>query len=339
MSWEANLLDTLLEGNNLSLTEARAAMQDIMGGLWNPEQIAAFLVALRAKGETIEEIVGAAKVMREVAEKVEDASASLDIVGTGGDGAGTLNLSTAAAFVAHGAGVRIAKHGKRSVSSKCGSADVLEALGARIDLTAAQTGQVFARTGFCFMFAQVHHPSMRHVAPIRRSLGVRTIFNLLGPLTNPAGARHMVVGIYDQTLVEPIAYVLKFLGVERALVVHGEPGIDEISASGRTWAALLDHGEVEMLTLIPENFGAIAGQVEDIAGGDATANAASIRALLSGGDHPAMTAVCLNAAAGIRIAGFEDNWLSAMGAARAAITNGSALRELDAWVAATQAVE
>lgn len=336
MAWNSTLLNQLLEGDNLALKQVEDALDDIMGGHWTAAQISAFLVALRAKGETIEEIAGAARSMRRFSERVEGAEDALDIVGTGGDGAGSLNISTAASFVACGAGAKIAKHGNRSVSSKCGSADVLEALGAVIDLSAEATTKVLNQCGYCFMFAPVHHPSMRHVAPVRRELGVRTVFNLLGPLTSPASVEQLVVGVYHRDLVEPMAFVLKFLGAKNALVVHGQPGIDEISISGQTWAALVKNGDVETLSLLPSDFGLDSEDTNSIVGGDAAANAQSIRAILAGENHPARSVVLINAAAGIRIAGLAEDWSSACSLAQSSIAEGNATAALDKWVEATR---
>src|SRR6476620_548459 len=242
-------IDKLVRGESLVDVEASGAMEEIMDGVATPVQIGALLIALRMKGETVDEITGLARVMRAHAIPVDPGSSRVvDTCGTGGDRSGTFNISTAAAIVASAAGVPIAKHGNRAMSSRCGSADVLEALGVRIDLPPADIADCIDEVGFGFMFAQAHHPAMRYVAPVRRELGIRTVFNLLGPLTNPAGARRQVLGVYAPDLVEPIAQVLVRLGAEHALVVHGAGGLDELTPVGDNLVAEVRDGEVREYT-------------------------------------------------------------------------------------------
>lgn len=337
MSWDPALLERLMAGTHMSLAESSDAVRALMQGHWSEPQIAAFLVALRIKGETIEEIAGAARTMRELAGTIEGAQDAVDIVGTGGDGAHSLNISTAAAFVARGAGARVAKHGNRSVSSRSGSADVLEALGARVELTPAQSQAIFEKTGFCFMYAPQHHPSMRNVAPVRKALGIRTIFNLLGPLTNPAHVRYALVGIYDRALVEPYASVLRFLGYKRAIVVHGDPNLDEFSTSGSSFMALLEDNTITTRLVTAAELGCPIGHPEDIAGADAEANARAIRQILSGARHPGRDAVALNAGMALYAAGVSTDITDGYSLAIAAITEGAALQALDSYVAASLA--
>ncbi len=335
-AWQPGILERLLDDQSLKLGEVQQAIHAIMSGNWLPEQTAAFLVALRAKGETIEEIAGAARTMKSFAQTVEGATDALDIVGTGGDGAGSVNISTAASFVARGAGARIAKHGNRSVSSRSGSADVLEALGAVVELQPNQTQQVFEACGYCFMYAPQHHPSMKFVAPVRRNLGVRTVFNLLGPLTNPASATKMLVGVYERDLVEPFAYVLKFMGVERAVVVYGDPGYDEFSTCGTNHIACLDAGQVSTTTKTAAELGAAFGQPEDIKGGDAKDNADIIRTVLGGQEHPARASILLNAGVSLYCAGLVDQMHKGYAMATEAVASGKALQAMQAYVDATQ---
>src|SRR3990172_7644581 len=239
------------------LTEAEAArcMEELMSGTATPAQFGAYVAALRMKGETIDEITGMAKVVREKASRIDLKGPLLDTCGTGGDESGSFNVSTCAAFIAAGAGARVAKHGNRAMTSRCGSADVLEALGAKIDLTPYQVAECIERAGVGFMFAQAFHPAMKFVAPLRREIGIRTVFNILGPLTNPAGATHQVIGVPRPDLVEKIAAVLARLGADHALVVHGEDGFDEISIGGKSIVAELLDGVVRTYTVTPEDAG------------------------------------------------------------------------------------
>src|SRR6202795_3560482 len=283
---------------SLSRDEARAVMTEVLTGQCTDAQIAALLVALHMKGETVEEIVGFAEAIRAAATPLElhqnsmvDVSdtgrdALVDTCGTGGDASGTFNISTATALVVAGAGVRVAKHGNRSVTSKCGSADVMEALGVKIDLPANRLAACLAEVGIAFLFAPAMHSAMKHVQPARRELRLRTVFNLLGPLTNPAHASAQVVGVYSVDLVEQLAEALSMLGLRRAMVVHGLDGLDEITITGPTRIAEAREGSVRTYEVTPEEFGIKRARLEDISGGDAEANAAIIREVLAGKKSP-----------------------------------------------------
>src|SRR6202162_1818086 len=296
---------------SLSREEARAVMTEVLTGQCSDAQIAALLVALHMKGETVEEIVGFAEAIRAAATPLElhagsvlDASgtgrdALVDTCGTGGDASGTFNISTATAFVVAGAGVRVAKHGNRSVTSKCGSADVMESLGVKIDLPPARIAACLEVVGIAFLFAPALHSAMKHVQAARRELRIRTVFNLLGPLTNPAHASAQVVGVYSADLVEKLAEALSMLGLRRVLVVHGSDGLDEITITGPTRIAEVREGNVRTYEVTPEEFGISRARLEDLAGGDATANAAIIREILSGKKSPRRNVVVLNAAAAL----------------------------------------
>lgn len=337
MSWNPEILESLLQGQNLSMSETKASFDAIMEGQWSDPQIAAFLTALRAKGETIEELAAAAKSLRAVAVPVNGAQDAVDVCGTGGDGLHTINISTAAGFVVRGAGAKVAKHGNRSVSSQCGSADVLEELGGKIDLSPEQTQSVFDKTGFCFMFAPNHHPAMRHVVPVRKALGVRTMFNLLGPLLNPASVKTQLLGVYSKELVEPMAYVLKFLGVERAVVIHSEPGMDEASCIGQNWVAILEDGEIMHHSLDATQYGFDHGNLEDIAGGDKVQNALAIKQILAVEEHTATDAVLFNAGIALFAAGHNKSIETGIEAARQSITSGQAANALQSWIDASNA--
>ena len=319
----------LVEGEDLSSEQAHAAMMQVMGGEASSAQIAGFLVALRMKGETVDEIAGCARAMRAHAEPATPAHDTLvDTAGTGGDGSHTFNISTSAALVAAAAGAHVAKHGNRAVSSRCGSADVLEALGVRIDLTPADVAACIDEVGFGFLFAQAHHPAMRHAGPVRRELGIRTVFNLLGPLTNPAGAKRQVVGVYSPALVEPIAKVLALLGAEHALVAHGAGGLDELTPTGENLVAELRDGEISLRTVDPREFGAGPGGPEDLRGGDASDNAAIINTVFDGETGPRRDAVILNAGAALYVAGVSKTLESGVHDARDAIDDGRAAETL-----------
>ena len=331
-------LKTLAAGRDLSEEEARGVLLEIMGGRAGDTQTAAFLSALRVKGETAAEIVGMARAMTELAEKVEvDADVILDTCGTGGDGANTFNISTAAALVAAGAGVTVAKHGNRSATSKCGSADVLEALGVAIDIAPAQVSRCIAEAGIGFMFAPVHHLAMRHVAPVRRELGMATTFNLIGPLTNPAGARHQLIGVADRRYVQRIAEAVRMMGSARNLIVHSEDGLDEISTTCRTDVieVFADKGFDLTYELRPETFGLRRAQLHELRGGDAEENAGHIREALDGVEGPRLDIVLLNAGAALYIAGPVATIEEGVAAARAAVVSGAARAKLDALIATT----
>ena len=313
-----------------------AVVQEIMGGSTTPAQIGAFLVALKMKGETVDEIVGAARAMRRYASRVATRREVVDTCGTGGDGRNTFNISTAAAFIAAGAGLAIAKHGNRAMSGPVGGADVLEALGVRIDLPPAQVSACLEEVGMGFLFAQSFHPAMRHVAAPRREIGVRTIFNLLGPLTNPAGAKAQLLGVFSRAWVEPLANALQRLGSQRALVVHGEDGLDELSLTGPSLVAELRDGAVTTYRFDPDGIGLRRCAPADLAGGDAAHNAQIIHAVLAGRATPAqMNITLLNAAAALYVGGIADGIAAALPLARAAVDNGAAAGKLATLIECT----
>jgi anthranilate phosphoribosyltransferase len=327
-------LTRVLEGHDLSRAEAREVMGTVMRGEATPAQIGGFLVALRAKGETAAEIAGCAEAMREHVLRVQPAREDLvDTAGTGGDGAQTLNISTAAALVAAAAGAAVAKHGNRAVSSASGSADVLEALGFELELGPERIAGSIDALGFGFMFAPSHHPAMRYAAPVRRELATRTVFNVLGPLTNPAGARAQVVGVYAPGLVRTIAEVLLRLGARRAFVVHGFDGIDELSPAGPNLVAEVADGAVRERELDPLDLGVPRCDPADLRGGSPAENAAAIRAVLAGGDGGARDAILLNAAGAIAAAGHAADLREGLELAREAVDSGRAAERLEQLVA------
>jgi anthranilate phosphoribosyltransferase len=330
-------LAQLLEGRDLTRTEARDVMNQIMSGEATPAQMGGFLVALRLKGERASEIAGCAEAMREHVLSVRPRRDDLvDTAGTGGDGARTFNISTTAALVAAAAGAGVAKHGNRAVSSASGSADVLEALGFRLDLDPPQIERSIDELGFGFLFAQVHHPAMRHAAPVRRELATRTIFNVLGPLTNPAGARAQVVGVYAPELVETIASVLATLGARRAFVVHGAGGIDELSPLGPNLVCEVVDGDVKRREIDPQDFGVPRCSSADLAGGTPEENAAVVHEIFSGAPGPKREAVLLNAAGAIAAAGHAAGLPEGYGLAAEAVDSGAAAERLEALVAFSQ---
>ena len=335
-----------IANNRESLTreEARAVMTDIFSGSATDAQIAGLLVALHMKGETVEEIVGFAEAIRATAEPLPlhehsaidvggtGRDALVDTCGTGGDASGTFNISTATAFVVAGVGVRVAKHGNRSLSSRCGSADVMEALGVKISLPTAVLATCLEEVGMVFLFAPAMHSAMKYVQPARRELRLRTVFNLLGPLTNPARASAQVVGVYSVELVETLAEALSMLGLHRALVVHGLDGLDEITITGPTRIAEVREGNVRTYEVTPEEFGIKRARLEDISGGDAEANAAIIRDILAGTKSPRRDVVLLNAAAALVAAGRADHLGNALPLAADSIDSGAAAAKLKALV-------
>jgi anthranilate phosphoribosyltransferase len=347
------ILDVLhriaVQRQSLSREEAHAVMTGVLTGQCSDAQIAALLVALHMKGETVEEIVGFAEAIRGAAIPLElhtnsvlDASgtgrdALVDTCGTGGDASGTFNISTATAFVAAGAGVRVAKHGNRSVTSQCGSADVMEALGVNIQLPSAQIAACLAQVGITFLFAPAMHSAMKHVQTVRRELHLRTVFNLLGPLTNPAGATCQVVGVYSADLVEKLAEALSMLGLHRALVVHGSDGLDEVTTTGSTRVGEVREGQVHTYEVTPEEFGLQRATLEDLAGGDAVCNARLIREVLEGKKSARRDVVLLNAAAALVAAGRADHLRDAVPLATNALDSGAALVKLQALIAFTTA--
>ncbi len=336
---------------SLSREEARAVMTVVLTGECSDAQIAALLVALHMKGETVEEIVGFAEAIRAAAIPLKlnagsilDASgterdALVDTCGTGGDAGGTFNISTATAFVVAGAGVRVAKHGNRSVTSKCGSADVMEALGVNIQLPVEQVGACLEQVGIAFLFAPAMHSAMKHVQTARRELHLRTVFNLLGPLTNPARATSQVVGVYSADLVEKLAEALSMLGLRRALVVHGADGLDEITITTSTRIAEVRDGQVHSYDVTPEEFGMQRATLDDISGGDAAQNAALIREVLNGKKSSRRDVVLLNAAAALVAAGRANHLRDAVTLAAEAIDSGAALQKLQALATFTVAHE
>jgi anthranilate phosphoribosyltransferase len=332
-------LDRLLEGQDLSRAEAREVMHRIMEGEATAGQIGGLLVALRMKGETAEEIAGSAEAMRAHAIPVRpERSDVIDTAGTGGDGAGTLNISTAAALVAAAAGVAVAKHGNRAISSASGSADVLEALGFCIEIEPAAIASSIDELGFGFLFAPAHHPAMRHAGPVRRELAVRTVFNVLGPLTNPGGAKRQLVGVYGAHLVRRLADVLAMLGAERALVVHGAGGIDELSPAGPNLVAeVTPHGEVRETQVDPTDFGVSRCAPADLAGGGPAENARTIRAIFAGRPGPTRDAVLLNSAGALLVAGVVADLAEGLAAAAEVVDSGAAGERLEALAAFSQA--
>jgi anthranilate phosphoribosyltransferase len=329
----------LVERADLEQSEAEAVMYEIMSGEATPVQIGAFATALRMKGETAGEIAGCARAMRAKCVRVVTATKPLmDTCGTGGDGAGTFNVSTAVALVIAGAGVPVAKHGNRSVSSRCGSADVLEALGVRIDLKPQQMARCIDEAGIGFLFAPLLHPAMKHAALPRREIGIRTIFNILGPLTNPASASSQLLGVYDPSLVETMAEVLDILGVHSALVVHGAGGLDELSLSGTNRVTRLRGGKLDSFCVDPRDLGLPLAESTEIRGGSPEENAAMMKAVLGGVRGAVRDTVLLNAAAGLVAAERADGFEEARGLAVRSIDSGAALGKLDSLVNLTQSM-
>ena len=320
------------------LTEAEAAevMGEIMQGEATPAQIGAFLTALHIKGESVDEIVGMARTMRAKALRVEFDGALLDTCGTGGDEKGTFNVSTAAAFVCAGAGVRVAKHGNRAATSQSGSADVLEALGARIDLQPEQVKRCLQETGVGFMFAQTFHPAMKFVAPVRREIGIRTIFNFLGPLTNPAGAEYQLMGVGDAAIAGKVVEALSRLGTKRALVVHSEDGLDEVSLSAPTLVKELRDGEVHTYSIVPEDAGLARAALAELVGGSPAENAERIKSIFAGAPGPDRDFVLLNSAAALVAVGGAETLKDAVATAAQSVDSGAARRALQQFVEATQ---
>jgi anthranilate phosphoribosyltransferase len=331
-------LAQLLDGRDLSREEARTVMGSIMSGEATPAQIAGFLIALRAKGETADEIAGCAEAMREHVLPVRPQRADLvDTAGTGGDGAKTINISTAAALVAAAAGAGVAKHGNRAVSSASGSADVLEALGFELELAPERVATSIDELGFGFLFAPTHHPAMRHAAPVRRELAARTVFNVLGPLTNPAGARAQVVGVYAPELVRTIADVLAQLGASRAFVVHGAGGIDELSPAGPNFVCEVVDGSVRARNIDPLELGVPRCDPSELRGGSPAENAAAIRAVFDGENGGRRSVVLLNAAGAIAAGGHAEDLREGLELARQAVDSGAAATRLDELIAFTRA--
>jgi anthranilate phosphoribosyltransferase len=328
-------IERLAASEDLSADDAARVLAEVMEGRASESQTAAFLIALRTKGETVAEIAGLARTMRELSVKVEADGVLVDTAGTGG-GRPTFNVSTTAAFIAAAAGCRIAKHGNRSATSRCGSADVLEALGARIDLGPAAVAECIESVGFGFMFAPQHHLAMRYVVPVRKELAVRTIFNFLGPLTNPAGAKRQVIGVSDRTYLETIAAALAELGTERALVVSSADGLDELSASGATHVVELSGGQIRSYDASPEDLG--VGALDDgaVGAGEPDENARILRGVLAGEKGPARTLALVNAGAAIYVAGEADAIEAGVRRAEQAIEDGAASELLERFVERTR---
>ena len=322
----------LSKKEDLSYVTAKAVMNEIMTGEASPVQMSAYLTALSLKGETIDEISASAAGMREHCVRLLHEEEVVEIVGTGGDHANTFNISTAAAIISAAGGVLVAKHGNRSASSQCGSADVLEALGVNILITPEKSAELLKEIGICFLFAQNYHIAMKYVAPIRRELAIRTVFNILGPLTNPAGAKMQLLGVYERDLVEPLAQVMCNLGVTSAMVVYGADGLDEISVSDETYVCEIRNGWVRSFTLTPEQFGFERCKKEDLRGGTPAENAKILRSVLSGEKGAKRNAAVLNAGAAMFIAGKYDSIESAVRSAENVIDSGAATKKLDEFV-------
>ncbi len=330
------LIAKAADGKALSREESRTAFNILMSGEATPSQIAGLLMALRMRGETVDEITGAVEVMREKMTRVVAPADAIDIVGTGGDASGSYNISTCAAFVAAGAGLKVAKHGNRALSSKSGAADVLMALGVKVDATPAKIAECISQAGLGFMFAPAHHASMKHVGPTRVELGVRTIFNLLGPLSNPAGVKRQVTGVFSKAWVEPLAHVLKNLGSEACWICHGEGGMDEIVPTGTTWISELKNGNVSSLELTPEQVGIKRADSADLKGGDAAHNADALRAVLAGKPSAFADAALMTSAAALVVSGKTSSFVDGIAQSRLAITSGRADRALAQLVEISQ---
>jgi anthranilate phosphoribosyltransferase len=320
-------------GASLSREEARAAFDDLLSGEVTPAQAGAFLMALRVRGESLEEIVGAVSAMRGRMTRVNAPKNAIDIVGTGGDHSGSYNISTLAAIIVAGCGVPVAKHGNRAASSRSGAADVLTALGVKIGLDPEGLERCLKEAGLCFMFAQAHHAYMRHVAPVRVELGTRTLFNLLGPLSNPAGVSRQLLGVFAEAWLEPLTEVLKELGTETVWTVHGSDGLDEITTTGPTHVVALENGEIRRFTITPEEVGLSLARSEDLKGGDPELNARQLRAVLDGAATPYRDVAVLNAAASLVIAGEARDLPAGVEQARRSLSTGAARNTLERLIA------
>ena len=329
-------ISQVISGKSLTMSEASQVMVEIMEGQVTPAQFGAFVTALRLKGETVEEIAGMAQTMRSKAIRVIIDEPVIDTCGTGGDNSATFNISTAAAFVVAGAGLKVAKHGNRAMSSKCGSADVLEALGVKIDLTAEQVQLCLKEIGIGFMFAPSFHPAMKFASAPRKEIGIRTVFNILGPLTNPAGAQAQVLGVADQSLVEKMAKVLQLLDCKHALVVHSEDGLDELTITGKTYICELSNNNLQNYSITPEEVGLPRANINDLKGGNAAENALLMRDILSGKTKHAMNAVLLNAAGALKAAERVETLADGVRFARGCIGTGRALEKLNGLIELTK---
>jgi len=326
------LIGKVATGASLTRDEAASAFAVMMSGEATPSQMGGLLMALRVRGETVDEITGAVTTMRAKMLKVEAPSNAIDVVGTGGDASGSYNISTCAGFIVAGAGIPVAKHGNRALSSRAGAADVLSALGVRIEVGPAVIARCIREAGIGFMFAPAHHPAMKHVGPTRVELATRTIFNLLGPLSNPAGVRRQMVGVFSRQWTEPLAHVLKNLGCERAYVVHGSDGLDEITTAGPTSVAKLENGQVKSFEIAPEDVGLPKAKPESLRGGDAEANAAALLSVLKGTKGPFRDVAVFNAAAALVVAGRAENLKDGVAVATKSLDSGEAEGRLDRLV-------
>ncbi|MDF9409719.1 anthranilate phosphoribosyltransferase [Pelotomaculum isophthalicicum JI] len=333
-------LQEALNGKDLDFETAKAVMKEMMEGTATQAQMGALLAALRMKGETVEEITACATVMREKGLKINPVRNVIDIVGTGGDETGTFNISTTSAFVVAAGGVPVAKHGNRGVSSKSGAADVLECLGINLNLTPKQSEKILEQSNICFMFAPVYHSSMKYAAPVRREMGVRTIFNVLGPLSNPAGATMQLMGVYDRTLVEPLAQVLANLGVVRGLAVSGHDGMDEVTLTGETHVCEIRHGELTSYDITPEQYGFSRCKLQDLAGGTPEDNARITRDILTGKEKGAKRdVVVLNATMALYLGIDNCTVVDCVRMAQELIDSGKAAAKLDEFCKLTNEVE
>jgi len=329
-------IDMLVKGQSLTMEDAVQVMEEIMTGEATPAQFGAFVTALRLKGETVDEIAGLAQVMRAKESKVKVSGLTVDTCGTGGDAIGTFNISTAAAFVVAGAGLKVAKHGNRAMTSKCGSADVLEALGVKIDLGPEGVQHCLEEVGIGFMFAPVFHPAMKYAVVPRREIGIRTVFNILGPLTNPAGAQAQVIGVSDANIAPKMAQVLQTLGCQHVLVIHGGDGMDEISIGEPSTVWELKGDDLSSYTVSPQELGVHRAKVEDIKGGTAEENAVMLRDVLKGEKGPRCNVVLLNAAAGLVAGDLSANLTEGVKLAQQTIDSGRALQKLEEFIECSQ---
>jgi len=332
-----SLIQKVAGGATLTEDEIRTALELMTEGVATQAQMGAFLMALRVRGETVGEITGAARMMRSRMLTVEVPADTIDVVGTGGDAHGTYNISTCSALVVAGTGVHVAKHGNRSVSSKAGASDVLQALGVKLDVGPDVVARSVREAGVGFMWAPMHHPAMKHWAPVRAELGIRTIFNVLGPISNPAGVKRQIVGVYARALVEPIAHVVNNLGCTHVWVVHGHDGMDELTTTGPTQVAEVKGGRVHMFDVLPSDAGLPTATMADLQGGDAATNAAAIRDVLAGKPGPFRNIVLLNAAAALIIAGKAQTLPEGVVIATKSIDSGAALSALERLIAVTNA--
>lgn len=327
----------LVEGVDLTEEEAASAMTEIMTGVATPAQTAAYLTALRVKGETVEEIASSARAMRAVAVATPIGGDSMDVVGTGGDNSNSFNISTCSSFVVAAGGVKVAKHGNKSVSSKCGAADVLEALGANLRVSPERAKEIYDECNFVFLHAQVYHPAMRYAGPVRAELGIRTVFNVLGPLANPAGAEKQLLGVYAKSMVVPLARVLAKLGARRVVAVHGEEGLDEVSPSGATYCYEIFDGKEREFTVTPALLGLTPREKEEIVGGDPAVNARILREVLGGKKGAYRDAVVANSALAFYAAGKTEDAAQGARLAERLIDGGAAAQVLEKFIKATNA--